>query len=85
MNKQNLTDAHTCYKVFTTDVFKSFNLDERGFGFCPEVTSQVSKLNLDIVEIPIFYKGRSTAQGKKISISDGFRALYVLLKYIFKK
>ncbi|MBC8307497.1 MAG: glycosyltransferase family 2 protein [Pelagibacterales bacterium] len=85
INKQNLTDAHTCYKVFTTDVFKSLNIDEKGFGFCPEVTSQVAKLNLDIVEIPISYQGRSTAQGKKINISDGFRALYVLLKYKFKK
>jgi len=85
VNKQNLTDAHTCYKVFTTDVFKSLNLNERGFGFCPEVTSQVANLDLDIVEIPISYKGRSAAQGKKISISDGLRALYVLLKYKLKK
>jgi len=85
LNKQNLTDAHTCYKVFTLDTFQSLELNEAGFGFCPEVTSQISKLDLDIVEVPIFYKGRSAVQGKKIAISDGFRALYVLLKYRFKQ
>ena len=85
LNKQDLTDAHTCYKVFSRDIFQSLNLSETGFGFCPDVTSQLGKLNENILEVPIFYKGRSAVQGKKIAISDGFRALYVLLKHRFFK
>ena len=43
MNKQNLTDAHTCYKVFSADVVKNIELVENGFCFCPEITAKISK------------------------------------------
>ena len=85
INNQNLTDAHTCYKVFTYKVFKKLNLDEKGFGFDSEVTSDLSKKNIKIIEVPISYKGRTYAEGKKISFKDGIRTIYVLLKYKFLK
>ena len=44
INKQNLTDAHTCYKIFTIDIFEKLNLYEDGFSFCPEVTTKLSNL-----------------------------------------
>lgn len=83
LNNQNLTDAHTCYKVFLTSVFKKIKLNELDFAFCPEVTSKISKMGLKIIEVPIAYKGRTHQEGKKIGIYDGFRALYVLMKYQF--
>jgi len=83
LNQQNLTDAHTCYKVFKSEVFKDINLQEKDFAFCPEITSKISKIGLKIVEVPISYQGRKVSEGKKISIFDGFRALYVLIKYKF--
>ena len=83
LNNQNLTDAHTCYKVFDADIFKKFNLEEKKFGFCPEVTTKVSKLGYQISEIPITYKGRSYKQGKKIKFIDGIKAIIVLIKYRF--
>ncbi len=81
VNNQNLTDAHTCYKVFETKIFKNIKLSENDFAFCPEITSKISKLKLNIVEIGISYTGRSVEEGKKIGIIDGFRAIFVLLKY----
>jgi dolichol-phosphate mannosyltransferase len=83
LNNQKLTDAHTCYKVFDAKLFKSLKLSENDFAFCPEVTSKVSRLNHQIIERKISYKGRTTDEGKKIQIFDGFRAIYVLLKYKF--
>ena len=83
LNNQNLTDAHTCYKVFLTSVFKEIELKEFDFAFCPEVTSKISKMGLKIIEVPISYKGRTQKEGKKIGIFDGFRALYVLVKCQF--
>lgn len=80
---QNLTDAHTCYKAFETKLFKNLSLKEKDFAFCPEVTAKVSKHGIKISEVPINYVGRDYEQGKKISIFDGFRAIYVLLKYRF--
>ena len=59
INNQNLTDAHTCYKVFSKDIFLKLNLKEKGFSFCPEVNSKISRLNLEIKEVEINYRGRS--------------------------
>ena len=65
LNNQNLTDAHTCYKVFSSKVFNKIILKENGFEFCPEITTKVAKLNLKIEELPISYIGRTYNDGKK--------------------
>ena len=83
INKQNLTDAHTCYKIFRSDIFRKIKLQENGFAFCPEITTKVAKKKYKIREIPISYRGRTYSQGKKINSFDGLIALYCLLKYRF--
>ena len=42
LNNQKLTDAHTCYKVFKSDIFMKLNLQENDYAFCPEVTTKIS-------------------------------------------
>ena len=83
INKQNLTDAHTCYKMFDSNLFKSIKLEEDGFSFCPEITTKLSLLNIDISEIAINYNGRTYQQGKKIQAIDGLKAIWTLIKYKF--
>ena len=85
INKQKLTDAHTCYKVFNFEVFNKITLEEKGFGFCPEITTKLSNMNIDIEEIPISYNGRDYKNGKKIKFKDAIEALIVLIKYKFFK
>ena len=85
INNQKLTDAHTCYKLFDSELFKSINLEEKGFAFCPEVTTKISLLNYQINEIPINYKGRSYKDGKKIKFVDGLDAIIALIKYRYFK
>ena len=80
-NNQKLTDAHTCYKVLDSKFFKSIKIQEKRFGFCPEITTKIANKNKIIIEIPIWYKGRTHYEGKKISFLDGIRAIYCLLKY----
>jgi glycosyltransferase involved in cell wall biosynthesis len=77
----NLTDMETCYKEFRRDVLQRIQIEENRFGFEPEITAKVSKLNVVIFEIGISYYGRSYAEGKKIGWRDGFRALWAILKY----
>jgi glycosyltransferase involved in cell wall biosynthesis len=77
----NLTDMETCYKVFKKDVIQRIQVEENRFGFEPEITAKVAKLNVVIFEIGISYYGRSYAEGKKIGWRDGFRALWAILKY----
>jgi len=85
INRQNLTDAHTCYKLFNSKLFKKLQLSENDFAFCPEVTTKISNLNLSIFEVPISYNGRGYDEGKKIGINDAFRVFSVILKYKFFK
>jgi glycosyltransferase involved in cell wall biosynthesis len=86
LNKQSLTDAHTCYKVFKSSILKKIKLKENGFNFCPEFTAKISSLGIKIIEIPISYNGRTHKQGKKIYFIDGLKAIYAIFKYnIFLK
>lgn len=80
----NLSDMEVGYKVFRTEVLKSFRIRSNRFGFEPEVTVKVAKKGYRIYEVPISYHGRTYAEGKKITWKDGFVALYSLLRYSLK-
>ena len=82
-NNQSLTDVHTCYKVLRKDIFLKLRLKEKGFSFCPEVTTKISNMRCPIIEVPITYNGREIKDGKKIRLTDAFHALYTILKYKF--
>ena len=81
LNGQSLTDVHTCYKIFRKEIFFKLNLKEKGFSFCPEVTTKLAKLSYKINEVPINYKGREIKDGKKIRLKDAISALKTILKY----
>jgi glycosyltransferase involved in cell wall biosynthesis len=78
-----LTDEATCYKMFRQEVLKRIELKEDGFGFCPEVTAKISRLGVRVREVPVSYHGRTTAEGKKIRLRDGWNALKCIVKYNF--
>lgn len=82
----NLTDMETCYKLFDAKLIKGITLNEKRFGFEPEVTSKISRIpKVRIYEVGISYYGRTYEEGKKIGWRDGFRAIYCILKYgLFK-
>jgi len=77
----NLTDMETCYKAFRREVIQSIPLQEKRFGFEPEITVKIAKRKLRIYEVGISYWGRTYEEGKKIQWKDGVRALWCLLKY----
>ncbi|MBI3501943.1 MAG: glycosyltransferase family 2 protein [Bacteroidetes bacterium] len=78
----NLTDMETGYKLFRAGVIKKINLQEKRFGFEPEVTAKISRLpDIRIYEVGISYYGRTYAEGKKINWRDGLHALWCIVKY----
>jgi glycosyltransferase involved in cell wall biosynthesis len=78
----NLSDMETCYKLFRTDIIQKIELEERRFGFEPEVTAKIARIpNIRIYEVGISYYGRTFEDGKKIGWQDGFRAIWCILKY----
>lgn len=81
MTGQRLTDMETCYKAFDRELIQSINIEEKRFGFEPEITAKISKMGITIKEVPISYYPRSNEDGKKIGVSDGFRALHCIWHY----
>ena len=79
----NLTDMETCYKIFRRELIQKIMIEENRFGFEPEITAKVARLNVRIFEVAVSYNGRTYAEGKKIGWRDGFRALWCIGKYNF--
>jgi glycosyltransferase involved in cell wall biosynthesis len=79
----NISDMEVCYKLIRRDLLMRLKLKERRFGFEPEVTIKLARLRPKprFYEVGISYAGRTYAEGKKIGIRDGFRALWCILRY----
>jgi len=78
-----ITDMETCYKIMRTDVARSLELESNRFDIEPEITAKLLIAGHRIQELPVYFKPRQRAEGKKIGWRDGFRALRVLAGYRF--
>jgi glycosyltransferase involved in cell wall biosynthesis len=73
-----LTDMETCYKMLRADLLRALPLREDRFGFDPEITIGVAASGARLVEVPVGYRARTWAQGKKIGPRDVIRCTWVL-------
>lgn len=71
----------TCYKAFKREIIQSVDIEEKRFGFEPEITAKIADMKVRVKEVPISYHPRTNAEGKKIGFRDGLRAIYCILKY----
>jgi dolichol-phosphate hexosyltransferase len=78
-----ITDVYTCFKLMPTELMRSLDLHENGFGIEAEITGRLLRSGAQIYEVPISYVARSREQGKKIKPTDGFRGLMTLLRIRF--
>ena len=76
-------DEATCYKVFRRSLLARMQLECQRFEFCPEVTAKLCRMGEKISEVPISYQPRSAVEGKKIRHSDGWLAIWTLIRYRF--
>lgn len=80
--RTKLTDMETCYKLVPAELMQRMILKEDRFGFEPEITAKLAKIkSVKFSEVPITYEARQTEEGKKIGWTDGFRAIWCILKY----
>ena len=77
----NLTDMEVCYKAFRREIIQQIHIEENRFGFEPEITAKVAKLNCRVYEVGISYAGRTYSEGKKIGWKDAVRAVWCILKF----
>lgn len=84
MTGLGLTDAETCYKLIRKSILDELveGLNEKRFGIELEMTAKLARnKEIRFDERPISYDKRTYAEGKKIGIRDGFRALWCILRY----
>jgi len=81
INKKNVSDIATCYKLIPVKILKSIELTENGFGYDTEVLAKSLKNETKVIEVPIEYWGRTYEEGKKIGLSDGINFAYSIFKY----
>jgi glycosyltransferase involved in cell wall biosynthesis len=77
----HLTDMETCHKVFRRSLLTGLELQQDRFGIEPELTAKIARRGARVVEVPIGYRARSRAEGKKIKLRDAFNALYCIARY----
>ena len=75
-----ISDVMTCHKAMRTELFRSLELRERGFGIEPEIAARVLRSGERIYEVPITYRARSREEGKKLTAVDGLRVLRTLVR-----
>lgn len=75
-----ISDVMTCHKAMRTQLFRSLPLRERGFAIEPEIAARVLRAGERIYEVPISYRARSRAEGKKLTALDGLRVLRTLVR-----
>ncbi len=80
----SIHDVTACYKVFRRELFSQIHIRSDRFSIETEITVKLAKLGARIYEVPIVYHGRTYAEGKKISWTDGVAAVYHLLWYRFR-
>jgi glycosyltransferase involved in cell wall biosynthesis len=77
----NLTDMETGYKVMRREVADRLDLRSQRFGVEPEITCKVARLGVRVYEVPISYRGRTYAEGKKIGLADAVQALWTIVRF----
>jgi glycosyltransferase involved in cell wall biosynthesis len=75
-----ISDVMTGHKAMRTELFRSLPLREPGFAIEPEIAARVLRAGERIYEVPISYRARSRAEGKKLTALDGARVLRTLIR-----
>ncbi len=78
-----LTDMYTGYKVFNKKAIEKITpfIKSKRFGIDPELTALIAKNKFGILEVPIYYKGRTYQEGKKINWKDGLAAIWHIIRF----
>jgi dolichol-phosphate hexosyltransferase len=75
-----IADLETCFKLMPLDLLRSLNIRSDGFGMEAEITGKLLARSVRPFEVPITYRARSRAAGKKITWRDGVEAVWILAR-----
>jgi glycosyltransferase involved in cell wall biosynthesis len=75
-----LGDIMTCHKLMPTTIWRELDLRCTGFDIEPEITGKVLAHGHRIYEVPVRYRARGRAEGKKLTALDGLRVVRTLVE-----
>lgn len=75
-----LSDLETGFKLMSLETWRSLDLRSEGFELEPEITAKLLRRGHRIYEVPISYTARSREEGKKLTWTDGLKAIWTLAR-----
>lgn len=76
-----ITDALTSLKTFDARLLRRLRLESDGRDLDTEILAKLGSLHEYVLEVPVDYSPRTRAEGKKITLVDGLKALAALFRY----
>jgi hypothetical protein len=76
--KAGVSDAHSGFRVFTTEAYDALELDSDGMEFASEMIMDATAKDLEIAEVPITYHERE-GEATLESFRDGWRHVKFML------
>lgn len=75
-----LSDLHCCLKLLPLPLLWELGVESNGFGADTEIAAKLLARRVRPFEVPIGYRARTHAEGKKITWRDGLDALRILVR-----
>ncbi len=75
-----VTDLYTGYKFFSRPTYDKLHLTANGFDIEAQISAQLFRARVRVVEVPISYAARSRSEGKKLHPSDGLAGIVMLVR-----
>jgi glycosyltransferase involved in cell wall biosynthesis len=75
-----IQDMETGFKCMRTSLMRRLGLRGTRFDIEPEITGRILRLGYRIYEVPIDYAARTREEGKKLTWTDGVKALVALMR-----
>lgn len=79
------TDYEACFKVVRRELVRHLHIRARGFAYDNELVCRLLRAQARVVEIPVSYRPRSYAEGKKITARDGLVMLWTIVRWRFSR
>jgi 2-phospho-L-lactate transferase/gluconeogenesis factor (CofD/UPF0052 family) len=78
-----ISDVLTSVKAFDAALLRDLGLRGSGRDLDTEICARLALRHIFVLELPVDYNPRTRAEGKKITLADGVKALYSLVRCRF--
>ena len=85
LNNTNFTDVYTGYKAMRSALVRPLHLTESSFTIEVELTAKLRRSGARFYEVPISYRARSYAEGKKIRTRHAVEAFVAIVRHRFSR